>query len=72
MKEMKVSAVVGLSVTLLAVVTAISFSFATVTYQKEVVSLKKINAEYRQVIEDYKTVLLSIKNSLAKVDIQAP
>ena len=72
MKEMKVSAVVGLSVTLLAVVTAISFSFATVTYQKEVVSLKKINAEYRQVIEDYKAVLLSIKNSLAKVDIQAP
>ncbi len=68
MKEMKISAVVGLSVTLLAVVTAITFSFATVAYQKEVVNLRKTNAEYRKAMEEYKVVLLNIKNSIANLD----
>ena len=71
MKELKVSATVGLAVTVLAVVTAISFSFATVAYQREVVKLRKINAEYRKTVEEYKTVLVGIKNQLAKVNIKA-
>ena len=52
MKETKVSAVVGLSVTLLAVVTAVAFSFATLNYQREVVKLRKVNAEYRQSLDE--------------------
>ena len=71
MKEMKVSAVVALSVTVLAVVTAFAFSFATVAYQREVVQLKKINAEYRRTVESYKTTLENIKNELVKVGIKA-
>ena len=71
MKEMKVSAVVALSVTVLAVVIAFAFSFATVAYQREVVQLKKINAEYRRTVESYKTTLENIKNELVKVGIKA-
>jgi hypothetical protein len=65
MKEMKVSAAVGLAVTVLAVVTAFSFSFATVSYQKEVANLRKINAEYRVTMDQYKTVLANIQKQLA-------
>jgi hypothetical protein len=68
MKEMKVSAIVALSVTVLAVVTALAFSFATVAYQREVVNLRKMNAEYRLTVEAYKTTLLNIKNEIAKVN----
>ncbi len=71
MKEMKVSAVVALSVTVLAVVTAFAFSFATVSYQREVGQLKKINAEYRKTVENYKVTLENIKNELVKVGIKA-
>ena len=71
MKEMKVSAIVGLSVTILAVVTALAFSFATVAYQKEVVNLRKINAEYRVTVEAYKTTLLNIKNEITKAVLKA-
>ena len=68
MKETKVSAVVGLSVTLLAVVTAVAFSFATLNYQREVVKLRKVNAEYRQYLDEYKAVLAGIKDQLMKVE----
>jgi len=68
MKETKVSATVGLAVTLLAVVTAIAFSFATLGYQREVVKLKKVNAEYRQSLDEYKAVLAGIKDQLMKVE----
>ncbi|HQP91104.1 MAG TPA: hypothetical protein PLU24_00315 [Candidatus Omnitrophota bacterium] len=68
MKETKVSAVVGLSVTLLAVVTAVAFSFATLNYQREVVKLRKVNAEYRQSLDEYKAVLAGIKDQLMKVE----
>lgn len=70
MKEMKVSATVGLAVTLLAVVTAVSFSFATLAYQREVVKLRKINADYKKTVEDYKNVLVGIKDQLSKVEIK--
>ena len=65
MKEMKVSAAVGLAVTVLAVVTAFAFSFATVAYQREVANLKKINAEYKLTVEQYKSVLENIQKQLA-------
>ena len=71
MKEMKVSAIVGLSVTILAVVTALAFSFATVAYQREVVNLRKMNAEYRLTVEAYKTTLLNIKNEITKAVLKA-
>lgn len=61
----KISTVVGLSVTILAVVTAFAFSFSTASYQKEVVVLKKTNAEYKATIEQYKAVLENIKSQLA-------
>ncbi len=67
MKESKVSAVVGLAVTLLAVVTALAFSLATLSYQREVTKLKKTNAEYKQSLEEYKAVLAGIKDQLSKV-----
>jgi len=70
MKELKVSATVGLAVTLLAVVTAVSFSFATIAYHREVVNLKKVNAEYRKTMEEYKNVLTGIKSQLSKVEIK--
>ena len=68
MKESKVSATVGLAVTLLAVVTAIAFSFATLGYQREVSKLKKVNTEYRQSLDEYQAVLAGIKDQLMKVE----
>jgi hypothetical protein len=65
----KISTVVGLSVTILAVVTAFAFSFATASYQKEVVALKKINAEYKATIEQYKGVLENIKGQLSQAGL---
>ena len=70
MKETKVSAIVGLSVTLLAVVVAISFSFATMAYQREVGKLKKINAEYKATVEEYKAVLEGIKSQISQVEVK--
>lgn len=66
MKETKVSAMVGLAVTLLAVVTALAFSFATLAYQKEVVKLRKINAEYKKTVDDYRSVLEGIQAQLER------
>jgi len=69
MKELsgsKISTVVGLSVTVLAVVTAFAFSFATASYQKEVVALRKSNAEYKATVEQYKSVLENIKVQLTQ------
>ena len=71
MKEVKVSAVVALSVTVLAVVTALIFSFATVSYQKEVLNLRKVNAEYRKTMEAYQITLENIKNELSKIGVKA-
>jgi hypothetical protein len=68
--ERKVSSVVALSVTLLAVVTALAFSFATMTYQSEVVALKKINADYKKTIDGYKAVLEDIKKQISKVEVK--
>ena len=70
MKELKVSAVVGLAVTVLAVVIAFAFSFATISYQKEVVSLKKTNAEYRNMLNKYQAALESIKNEVLSAGIK--
>ncbi len=70
MKEMKISAVVGLAVTVLAVVTAFAFSFATVSYQKEVQNLKKTNAEYRLTMDKYKVVLENIQKQLATAGLK--
>ncbi len=67
MKAMKVSAIVGLAVTLLAVVVAFTFSFATMSYQKEISSLKKMNAEYKNTIDEYRTVLEEIKAQISHV-----
>lgn len=67
----KVSNIVGLSVTILAVVTAFAFSFVTAAYQKEVVTLKKTNAEYKATVEQYKSALEGIKAQLANVGIKA-
>ena len=69
MKETRVSAVVGLAVTLLAVVTALAFSFATVAYQKEAAKLRKMNAEYKNTVEEYKAVLDGIKSQILKVEV---
>ncbi len=64
MKQMKVSAVVALAVTVLAVVTAFAFSFANLSYQTELAKLKKINAEYQKTLESYKAVLDNIRVQL--------
>lgn len=64
MKEMKVSAVVALAVTVLAVVTAFAFSFANVSYQVEIVRLRRINVEYQKTLENYKIVLDNIRVQL--------
>ncbi|MFH0940626.1 MAG: hypothetical protein V1840_02080 [Candidatus Omnitrophota bacterium] len=70
MNEMKISAVVGVSVTVLAVVTAFAFSFATVAYQRQVAKLVKVNKEYKQTMEEYKSALENIKNEIAKAGIK--
>ncbi len=69
MKQLKVSAVVGIAVTVLAVVTAFAFSFATISYQREVVKLRKVNEEYRQTIDDYKAALDGIRRNLATIEV---
>jgi len=70
MKDKKISAIVGLSVTLLAVVTAISFSVATVAYQKEVAKLKKLNKQNTETIAEYTSILKGIQQQLTKVQGQ--
>lgn len=70
MKDKKISAIVGLSVTLLAVVTAISFSVSTVAYQKEVVKLKKLNKQNTEMIAEYTSILKGIQQQLSKVQGQ--
>lgn len=67
MKETKVSAMVGLAVTLLAVVTALAFSFTTLSYQRETVKLRKLNAEYKKTVDDYRIVLEGIQSQISKV-----
>ena len=67
MKGMKVSALVGLSVTLLAVVTAVAFSIATVGYQKQIINLKKVNHQYSKTLVIYAKVLAGIKEQLTKI-----
>lgn len=69
MREMKVSAIVGLAVTILAVVTVVIFSFATMTYQREFTELKRINIEYRRTIADYRAVLTGIQNQLSQAKL---
>lgn len=65
-KEVKVSAMVALAVTVLAVVTALVFSLATITYQREVSKLSKLNKEYKATIQDYQLVVTGIKKQLEK------
>ncbi len=69
MRERKISNVVGLAVTLLAVVTAVSFSLASVAYHREVVALRQANAEYRLTLERYKSTLENIQKQLAGVGV---
>ena len=64
MKEMKVSALVALAVMLLALVIAITFNFATISYQREVAALRRNNAELASTIRGYKAALEGIKNQL--------
>jgi len=65
------SIVVALAVTLLAVVTAVSFSLASWAYQREVVALRQVNAEYRLTIERYKSTLEGIQRQLAGAGLKA-
>jgi hypothetical protein len=64
MKQMKVSAVVALAVTVLAVVTAFAFSFANMSFQAEIARLKKLNVEYQKTLDNYKIVLENIRVQL--------
>lgn len=70
MRELKISAVVGISVTVLAVVTAFAFSFSSISYQKEVAKLKKMNEEYKITIHEYKTALDGIKKMLSEIRVR--
>lgn len=65
-KGMKVSAGVGLAVTLLAVTTALAFSVASVSYQREVVKLRRANAEYQETLDKYKSALEGIQSQLSQ------
>ncbi len=71
MQERKISNVVALAVTLLAVVTAVSFSLASVSYQRQVVALRKANAQYQVLIGRYKSTLENIQKQLAGVGVKA-
>lgn len=71
MKEMKVSATIGVAVTVLAVVTALAFSFATVSHQSEIAKLKKVNQEYRMTLEEYRAILENIKKQVSEVGATA-
>ena len=70
MKQMKVSAVVALAVTVLAVVTAFAFSFANISHQNEIARLKKENAQCKKAIENYKGVLSGIRQQLDQGGVQ--
>ena len=70
MRERKVSNVVALAVTLLAVVTAVSFSLASVAYHREVVVLRQANAEYKVTLERYKSTLENIQRQLAGAGVK--
>jgi hypothetical protein len=69
MKDRKVSNIVALAVTLLAVVTAVSFSLSSLVYYREVVGLRKVNAQNCLTIERYKKALESIQQQLSEVSI---
>jgi len=71
MAERKISNVVALAVTLLAVVTAVSFSLASMAYQREVVRLRKVNAQQRLTIDRYKSTLDNIQKQLAGAGVTA-
>jgi len=71
MAERKISNVVALAVTLLAVVTAVSFSLASMAYQREVVRLRKVNAQQRLTIDRYKNTLDNIQKQLAGAGVTA-
>ena len=70
MRERKISNVVALAVTLLAVVTAVSFSLASVAYHREVVVLRQANAEYKVTLERYKSTLQNIQKQLAGAGVK--
>ncbi len=70
MRERKISNVVALAVTLLAVVTAVSFSLASVAYHREVVVLRQANAEYKVTLERYKSTLENIQKQLAGAGVK--
>lgn len=72
MKQMKVSAIVALAVTVLAVVAAFTFSLATVSYQAEVAKLKKINKESEIMIGKYQVLLENLKKQLEEAPAPAP
>ncbi len=71
MREGKISNVVALAVTLLAVVTAVSFSLSTVAYYREVVALRQANAQHLVTIQRYKSTLENIQKQLAGVGVRA-
>ncbi len=71
MRDRKISNVVALAVTLLAVVTAASFSLASVSYHREVVALRQANAQYKATVERYKATLENIQKQLAGVGVAA-
>jgi|GEM_PF-3276724 len=71
MGEKKISNVVALAVTLLAVVTAVSFSLASVAYHREVMELRKANADYRMTIERYQGTLENIQKQLVSAGVRA-
>ena len=70
MKDRKTSNVVALAVTLLAVVTAVSFSLATAAYYREVLSLRQKNAEYVVTLDRYKQALKNIQKQLAATGLK--
>ena len=70
MKETKISAIVALSLMLLVLVTSITLSVATVSYQREMVGLRKSNIELKKTVEGYRGALEGIKNQLSKVGIK--
>ncbi|MGE5279618.1 MAG: hypothetical protein ACM3L6_02595 [Deltaproteobacteria bacterium] len=71
MKDKKISNIVALAVTLLAVVTAVSFSLASVAYQREVTTLRRLNTEQGMLIQRYKLTLENIQKQLAAAEVKA-
>jgi len=70
MKDRRISNVVALAVTLLAVVTAVSFSLASRAYQRETVVLRRVNEEYKVELERYKNALQNIQGQLMAADLK--